>query len=343
MRRKNMAEDQSVKILFLNKEDVDSLLDYGEVVDIVEDVFRADGAGELILGEDGHAKFGDNGGMLSMTGCIPKIGAGGVKWLGYFDRSRDAAYPTSWGNILILNHSETGLPFAILECTNITSYRTAGGHAVVGAKALARKNAKKLGVVGAGAQGRAGILSFDRAFDLETILLYSKPEAQRDALRDELAPLLRAEIRTVDSAEELTRSSDILLTASGAKDPVVREEWIPKGATVSAVSAFGDLDAAFSKTADKWFIGQNPADIAHIVKSSRFAGKLDENDVKGSLSDLLTGRIKGRESEEERILFSHMGMAVLDIAVGKHLYDKALKKGMGLELALIGNQGTGTE
>jgi ornithine cyclodeaminase/alanine dehydrogenase-like protein (mu-crystallin family) len=321
----------------LNKREVDSLLDYREVVDIVEDVFRMDNAGGLLLGEDGHATFGNSGGMLSMPGCIPKIETGGVKWLGYFNRKSDSPYPTSWGNILILNHSETGLPFAILECTSITVYRTAGGHAVAGAKALARKDSKRLGVVVAGAQGKTGILSFDKAFHLETILLYSKPEEQRNALRNELAPLLRAEIRTVDSAEELVRNSDILLTASGAKDVIVREEWIQKGTTVSAVSAFGDLDVAFGKKADKWFIGQKPADIAHIVKSPRFGGELDENDVKGTLGELLSGRIKGRESDDERILFSHMGMAALDIAVGKRLYDKARAGGVGTELVLTGD------
>lgn len=328
------ANNTEVNILFLDKKTVDSLLDFPMVVKAVEETFLADGHGRLTVEPVEPMPVGEKGGLLAMPSYLPDLGVAGVKWLGYFRREVGSSLPASWGNILILNHDETGLPFAILDCTSITAYRTAGGHAVAGAKQLAKKNSRVLGVLGSGAQGYAGIRSFDQAFDLSLIKVYARTKASREECQRALAPELRATLQAVDTPEELVRDADILLTASSSREIVIKAEWIPAGCTVTAVSAFGDLDPAFSKSADQWFIGQSKADGAHIVHSPRYAGQLDEADVKGTLGELLTGKVPGRTNEEERILFSHMGMGALDVAVGKVVYERAVAGGLGLRLRL---------
>ena len=53
-----------------------------------------------------------------------------------------------------------------------------------------------------------------------------------------------------------------------------------------------------------------------------------------SLSDIVTGRIAGRSSEEEITLFESQGVAVEDIAVGIRVYRMALERGLGQPLPL---------
>jgi ornithine cyclodeaminase/alanine dehydrogenase-like protein (mu-crystallin family) len=111
------------------------------------------------------------------------------------------------------------------------------------------------------------------------------------------------------------------------------EQWLAPGATVLAMSAFNDLDPAFASKADRWFLGNRTSDVAHIVEA--FAeGGVSAEDVSGTLGELLVGKVGGRKSDEERILYTHMGMGAHDIAVGALLCEQASAKGIGQHLKL---------
>jgi ornithine cyclodeaminase/alanine dehydrogenase-like protein (mu-crystallin family) len=321
--------NNKVDLLFLNAQEVAALISVEDVVFAVEETFRADGRGEIVLGPAEPMPVSKQGWLMAMPAAVASIETAGVKWLGYFDRGKDAPYPTTWGNILILNRTDNGLPFAIMDCTQITAMRTAGGHAVVAAKHLAKKNPKTLGVLGCGAQARAGSRAFDTVFDLEEIRLYAKTPAHAEALAKELSESSRARITVAENASEIAEGADLLLTASSANSTVIREEWIGAGCTVTAVSAFSDLDPALSRKADKWILGKRESDNAHIVRSERFSERLDEADVYGTLGEILAGERTGRDDDTQRILFTHMGMGALDTAVGKRVYDRAIESGSG--------------
>jgi len=330
------ADGRRVEILFLSHDEVASLLCVTEVVDAVQGVFLADAGGGLALGPGAPMPVSDAGWLMSMPAAVLADGVAGVKWLGYYNRPEGSPLPTTWGNVLVLSHTETGLPFAVMDCTEITNMRTAGGHAAVAARALARAGSRTLGVIGAGAQALAGIRAFDAVFDLDRIRVYSRTEETRGALVAGFAAegSLRAQLEGVPSAEAACEGADLLLTCSTSETPVVQAAWIPEGCTVTAVSSFFDLDPAFSAEADKWVLGQAQADGAHIAHSPRFAGKVCASCVYGSLGEILAGKKPGRESDKERILFTHMGMAAHDVAVGLRVYEKAVERNLGTVLRL---------
>jgi ornithine cyclodeaminase/alanine dehydrogenase-like protein (mu-crystallin family) len=331
-----MSEVAPLDVLVLSHEEVAALLDTRLVLEATREVFIAEAQGLMGLGPAAPMPVSAQGWLMAMPGTLSAQGVAGVKWGGYYERDQADPTPTNWGNILLLNRVADGLPYALLECTDITAWRTAGGHAVFGALTLARKDASRLAVLGTGVQAEAGIRAFDEVFDLSQITVYSRSAAHRDAFVERLSPDLRAPLKAVSDPRLLAEDADILLTCSSAETPVISAEWITPGTTVVAVSAFHDLDPALTNRVDKWFLGNATSDVEHIIELPKFKADVDASNVTGTIGEVLTEKIVGREHDDEIILFSHMGMGTLDVALGAKLYERARAKGLGTTLRLAG-------
>lgn len=323
---------KETKVLFLDQAEVARLLNYPDVVASVEKVFLSDGNGMLFVPESEHIHIGERNLLFPMASCLYDLGIAGVKWTNFYPQS-PVGLPPCWGHILILSHIEDGLPYAILDATSITAYRTAGGHAVAAARRLAKPDSRVLSILGCGTQGLSAIRSFVQFFPLEEIRILTGQHSL-----ERVRPLLQKELSIpvdfVSTPQELMDGADILVTASTSQSPVILAEHIPAGCFVAAMYAFNDLDSHFAAAADKWVIGQHSSDRREILHLPKFSGLLDEQDIYASLGEIMTGKKPGRTSARERILFTHMGMGALDIAIADDLVHKARQSGRGLELLL---------
>lgn len=327
--------DPKVEVLFLSKQDVESIVTYKDVVAAVEEAFRADGNGQMLVPYKEIMRVGPDKAncIFPMPGYLENLNTVGVKWTNFYPKQPDN-FPTIWAHLLILSHMHNGMPYAIMDATTITNMRTSGGHAVVAAKYLAKKDSKNLSVLGCGAQGKSAILSFDQNFDLEVIRAYEVSEKARETCKREMEGKLRARLEFVDTPRELTQEVDILLSATTCREPLIQADWIPPGCLVDAMFAFNDIDPAISHVADKWVVGNRDSDKIEILDHKTFGHLLDPKDVYATLGEVVCGKKAARENDEERIVFTHMGMGTLDIAVGKFLADKAKAMGVGQTLRL---------
>lgn len=327
---------RKTELLFLNKADVESIITYEDVVVAVRKAFEADGNGQMIvpskdvmmIGEEAKKNF-----IFAMPAYLGNIGVAGVKWTNFYPFQKEDI-PPIWAHILVLSQGENGQPYAIMDATTITNMRTSGGHAVVAAQALAKKSSKTLSILGCGAQGCAALQSFDKHFELETIKIYDiKPEVMEN-VQKKFQPQTRAKIVPVASPQNLTQGCDILLSATTCRQPLIKTSWIEKGCFVDAMFAFNDLEPNLTSAADKWVLGHRESDRIEILEHRNFGHLLNAKDVYASLGEILTGKKPGRESDDEIIVYSHMGMGSLDISVGNRLYEIAREKGIGQKLQL---------
>ncbi|WP_297989117.1 hypothetical protein, partial [uncultured Oscillibacter sp.] len=145
----------------------------------------------------------------------------------------------------------------------------------------------------------------------------------------------RLEVVVCDTPEEAAAGSSLLLMASGAQRPLLTLEQIRPGATVIGIEGFRDLDPRLGKSADKWYLGYKTPD-ADILSSPRLnpGMTLTMDDVFGDMTELLTGKVPGREREEEIIVSTHMGMGAHDVCCAEIVYRRALERGMGQMLRL---------
>lgn len=324
------------RVLYLSERDVDRVLSRRDVIEMVESIFRQAGEEQIILGTNSFLPTGDgkHNQFIAMPVSIPQEKVLGLKWINIYEEPAPG-FPFSHGNLVLVNHTETGSPLAIVSATNITTMRTAGGHGVVAARHLARKNPKVLTIIGCGGQGRNGAGGFLEEFpSLEEIRLYDAYPEACQRITDQFSGKCRFVI--AKTAREAVEGCDILMTCSSSREVLVQADWIQPGTTVIAINAFQDLDPAITYKADRWILGSYQEDTHNILNNpDRSHGQaLESKRIQADLTEVIRGLKPGRTAPQEIVLYSHMGMGAFDVACAHVAYQRAVEQGLGTVLPL---------
>jgi ornithine cyclodeaminase len=223
-----------------------------------------------------------------------------------------------------------------MDATLITACRT-GAMTAVGARYLARRDARVLGHVGARGTAFWNVVLLDELFDLDEIRITSRRPESREAFAQELSAVTDTHIRVAASAEEVFEGADILVEASRlrAPEPLLRTAWVKPGAfvvpygTVSAVE-LDLLDVMDKVVVDDWREAQSGRFGA--LRRHVDTGRLSATSLHAELGQIVAGTRPGRERDDERILFWHRGLAILDIAVGLAILRRAEQQDAGTML-----------
>jgi len=341
-------ESGGLWLRFLSGPDIDGLgLENAEIVAAVEDAVRAHGDGHAVVEPRVHL-VPDNAGaghFNVLRGHLPAPGrpvpgtegrgVTGVKVVGDFVSNYAAGLPSELG-LLTLFDPETGVPLAVMDATMITACRT-GAMTAVGARYLARRDSRVLGHVGARGTAFWNVVLLDEMFDLDEIRVTSLRPSSREAFARQLAAVTGTRVRVAATAEEAFDGADILVEASRltAPEPLLRAGSVRPGAlvvpygTVSAVE-LDLLDVMDKVVVDDWREAQSGRFGA--LRRHVDTGRLSRASLHAELGQIVTGRRPGRERPDERILFWHRGLAILDIAVGLAILRRAEAQGAGTML-----------
>jgi ornithine cyclodeaminase len=309
-------------IRFLSGPDIDALgLTGAQIVDAVVAGVLEPGAGRAVLEPRVHL-IPDNDGaghFNVLRGHLPAAGLAGVKVVGDFVANYARGLESELG-LLSLYDPATGVPLAIMDATLITACRT-GAMTAVGARYLARPDARVLGHVGARGTAEWNVRLLDEMFELDEIRVTSRRPESREALAGRLAGVTRAPVRATASAAAALDGADILVEASRLTEPepLLRTSAVGPGAfvvpygTVSAVE-LDLLDVMDKVVVDDWREAQ--AGRFGALRPHVDSGRLTAQSLHGELGQIVAGVRPGRESAQERILLWHRGLPILDIAVG---------------------------
>jgi len=280
----------------------------------------------------------------------------GAKWYGSNIANREKGLPRS---ILMftLNDADTGAPLAHMSANLLSAYRT-GAIPGVGARHLARKDAKVIGLAGPGVMGKTTVAAFMAVCPLiDTIKIKGRGQKNLDdfvAWVQATFPQI-THIQVVQTLEEVVRDADLVSYCSSGEVgdpstyPLVRREWVKPGAFL-AMPAPCSIDdgmerADVRKVVDNtglyqaWFEELPKPAHNHVpLVGVRFMdmiaeGKLDAAQVE-DIGKIIRGDAPGRLNDEEIILMSVGGMPVEDVAWGTVVYRNALEKGIGVKLNL---------
>ena len=315
---------------FLSGPDINGLGITGtEIIEAVESAIRAHGEGRAIIEPRVHLVPGEAGHFNVLRGHLPDLGSGGVsgvKVVGDFVSNYTAGLPSELGLLTLLDPA-TGIPLAIMDATLITACRT-GAMTAVGAKYLARPDARILGHVGARGTALWNVLLLNLVLDLAEIRVTSRRPESREAFGQQLRSAIGTPVRVMATAEETFDGADVLVEASRltTPEPLLRTSAVQPGAfvvpygTISAVE-IDLLDVMDKVVVDDWReaqAGQFGALRPHVD-----TGRLTAQSLHAELGQIVAGHRPGRETPEERILLWHRGLAILDIAVGHLILTKA--------------------
>lgn len=322
------------QILWLNKNEVESLLDMKESLRVVEEAFRQHGLKKVQMPPKLYLYFKNhNGDLRTMPAYLEEQDITGVKIVNVHPDNPQKGLPTVMA-LVILNSTETGAPIAIMDGTHLTNMRTgaAGGVAV---KYLARKNSGTVGFVGTGNQAKTQLLAINEVIDIEKVMVTSVSEKSDREFKTDMEKRLDCDVILKKSVREVC-DCDILVTTTPSREPVVKSEWISEGTHINAIGADApgkeELDPAILKRA-KVVVDDIPqASHSGEVNVPISKKLLSVKDICCEIGEVIAGRKKARTGDSDITVFDSTGLAIQDVATADMVYRKALAKKIGIKL-----------
>jgi ornithine cyclodeaminase len=327
-----------IYVTYMNRFDIEALgMTDDEILGAIEEQLATQGRGEAVIEPRMHLEPKVARGHFNvLRGSLGgEVDAAGVKVVSDFYDNYLHKLPSELA-ILMLFDRRIGVPRAIIDASAITDMRT-GAVTAIGAKYLARKNSRVLGHIGARGTAYWNVRLLDKLFQFEEIRVHSRRKESRDSFAARLERDLGPRIIVTEDWESCVRGADIVVEASRlvAPEPLLRTEWIKKGALVMPYGTVSAVELSLADIADKFLMddfGQARAGQFGALKPHFDAGKLHEGRFHAEIGQVVAGRKPGRESDDETILFWHRGLSLSDIALGHAMLAKGAKMGIGQRL-----------
>ena len=357
-------------VIVLTNEQVRELMPIDAYVDAIESAYREYGLGRAVnqtrtdlYGES--PKENQYCVFKSMIGMLPKdhvvalrINSDVISWTRRDGNLRKEKIPAAeggrWVGLVFVFDTLTGELRAIMPDGEVQRRRV-GATTAVAVRHLARPGARTVGIYGSGSQAEGAVLAVASVLPNCQIRLWSPNRDNRRALAQRGNELGIA-IEAVETAEQVARGADVVVTATNALDRVVEPEWIAPGALVACVKA-QELGREILAKADRIIVHTRDLDPINYVagkgnepfRDTDFVDTLfgaergggDVRDVLKSLAvpgtpdlaDVVSGRVKGRTTAEERIVFLNpVGTGLQFAAVAKHIISAAERQKLGERL-----------
>jgi len=330
-----------VHFTFLNGLDIEALaLTDGQIIAAVEAGLRAQGRGETVIEPRVHLEPDPafNGHFNVLRGYVAPLGLAGVKIVGDYVDNYQQDLPSEMA-LLNLFDPTTGMPKAVIDATAITEMRT-GAVTAIGARELARPDAKVLGHIGARGTAYWNIRLIDSLFHLDEIRVHSRRPESRHAFAERLRAELSTPVVVTDDWESCVRGADIVVEASRLPrpEPLLRTEWITPGALVVPYGTMSAVELSLTDIMDKVVVddwGQCRTGQFGSLRAHVDTGRLSEATLHAELAQIVVGDRPGRKDPGERWLLWHRGLSLSDIALGAAILQRAAEEQRGTTLRLI--------
>ncbi|MCP1101279.1 ornithine cyclodeaminase/alanine dehydrogenase-like protein (mu-crystallin family) [Aequitasia blattaphilus] len=307
-------------MIVLGKEEIKKRINLNEMMDEIEHAYTVFGEGNYFMPP--RQSVEDSNKTMMYMPCYTKEVIG-TKILSIFPENAKINLPLIDG-VVLLNDVETGQPIAVLDGQTITAYRT-GAVGGVGIRHFAKKDAKSVGIIGAGTQGYYQALFAACARELERVNLFNRRgkdmEEYKKNLKEEILEKTGREVEICEykEVEELVKKSDILCTTTTATAPVLPNDAEQlRGKCIISIGSYTpemrEIPDVVCSLVDKVYIElpyamEETGDLAQPLAE----GILKEENVV-LMSDYLKGERRAIE-KGETTYFKSVGMALFDICV----------------------------
>ena len=300
-----------------------------EIVELVEATYRLHGAGDSVNPPSYFLRFPDrpSSRIIALPASIGgQLRVDGLKWISSFPENVAAGVPRA-SAVLILNDHDTGYPFACLEASIISATRTAAS-AALAADWLSRGRPRpiRVGFVGVGLIARyIHMFLAGTGWSFDEIGVHDLSADSAAGFRGYLEQSGTGPVTVYESAEGLIRSSDVVVFATVAAEPHVRDvSWFDHNPLVLHVSLRDlapEILLASTNVVD---------DVEHCLKANTSPHLVEQltgnrDFLAGTLDEVMTGQVT--VPADRPVIFSPFGLGVLDLAVGRYVYDTVTASG----------------
>jgi 2,3-diaminopropionate biosynthesis protein SbnB len=306
-----------------------------ECIDVVRDAYLAHADGHAVNPDSNFLRFPEKPDcrIIALPAFLGNgFGVAGLKWIASYPGNVRRGFPRA-SAVLVLNSYETGYPFAILESSIISAARTAAS-AVLAADWLngRSRRARSLGIVGTGFIARY-VYDFlvDTGWAIDEVRLYDTSPVESEKFRNTACrPEHHRSVTVVPHVADLLSVSDLIVFTTVALAPHI-DTWLFHHNPLVLHLSLRDLAPEILLRC------QNVVDdVEHVMKANTSLHLTEQRAgnrgfVTGTLADIMLGRRSVNRSRP--IVFSPFGMGILDVAVGKWVYDQAVAAGRDQRLS----------
>jgi ornithine cyclodeaminase/alanine dehydrogenase-like protein (mu-crystallin family) len=341
-------------------EDVEKMITMRECMAVLEELYRDLGNGQALFmprvdnimpcsHEDAYYGFKHMGGgwprrrimALRINSDVithPSVG-GAVR------RVKVPKAAGRWVGLVQLYSSETGELLAIFP-DGVAQRMRVGATNGLGVRYLARKDARRVGIIGSGWQAGTQLQALLEERHIEEIRVFSPTRKNRESFTEEMRRLTGANIIPAESPDECVQDADIIMAATSSLVPVIKAEWLREGVHVSCIK-IQEVDGAVIDRCQRVFT-HTSLQRTHARADNVLPGTLNmpmehkhgwwneegrEQKNFPDISDLATGKEPGRIDHREITCFvNNVGIGLQFAAVGALILEKARGLGLGTEL-----------
>ena len=327
-----------VSFLLLTEEHVRSVLPMSDLIASMESALARFSSGDV---QQPVRTVLTVGSQKSWWGLMPAYvndpATMGAKLVTVFNGNLARGLPSHLAMIVLFD-PDTGALQALMDGRFITEARTAAVSAV-SARYLARRDASTLAIIGTGVQARSHLEAFSEVRQLREVRVWSPKAASRERFVDEMQSRAGVPLRATSAAEEAVRGADLVVLATSSPTPVIDVSWISPGSHIVSVGACRP---------DQREMAPDLVARARLYVDSRQAALVESGDVvmgiaekrfgpdhlAGEVGELVLGRVRGRQSDDEITIFKSLGMAVEDVAAADLVFRRAIEQGVGSQQVL---------
>lgn len=327
--------------LLLREADVEAVLTMADTMRVLDAAFRRQGMGETRNQPRRRVVLPDGRGVLHVLSAYvpgtpghPEADGPGLVGL------KDYAAVAGVVRFLVqLFSAEDGRLLALIEADLLGQMRT-GGASGVATRYMARPDARIAGMIGAGGQARTQALAMCEAHALEKFLVYARSQERAQTFCDSLSAETGVQFIASEQPEQVAGESDILVTATTTRDPVLLGAWLRPGQHINVMGS----NWAHRREVD----GEAVRRSAVVAVDARDQAEIEAGDLllaaqsgdfamerAVELGEIVAGKVAGRPDASAITLFKSLGIGLEDVAVAGWVYMQAQERGLGQEIEFM--------
>lgn len=319
------------EILYLTEADVQQTLSVAEAVDLAEKGIKADAAGK-VEGDKFYMDVDRYGFIKPFSGYISGEEYAFVKTFSYFpENPKKYNRPTTSSQVILFDY-ETGLPVCFMGADWVTGLKTAASTAVT-TTYLARPESNIVTIFGAGTLGRLHLKAVAERFILKQAFFVDILPEVAEKCAAELQAELGFPVQSIslDDRENVVRKSDIVFTVTTGNQELVYLDWLKSGTFIARLGSNQEvhldvITGADKVVVDRWkYVSPRVPEVIQLTE----AGKFTRESVYAEWPDIVAGKVPGRESADEIIVFMALGIWGEYAAILPEVFRRAKSKSLG--------------
>lgn len=339
MQNKALSSNKNTNILVLKESDISSIITMRDIISADKEalsIYSNQQSNIPLRTNIDVPEF--NGQCLFMNGYAAPAKALGVKIVSVYPDNINKNL-TSVPATMVLVNAETGIVNALIDGTYLTRLRT-GAISGLATEILSRKDSKIFALFGTGGQAITQLEAVLTVRKIELVkvydLFYDRAEDFAKRMNELYSKKFNGvKIIAVKNSDEAIEDADIITTVTTSKKPVFNAEKVKKNVHINGVGSYTpdmcEIPEEILVKANKIYVDtkdgaiNESGDLIQPIKK----GLIKVEKINGELGEVINGKIKGRENDEEMTFFKTTGSAVLDLVAAQKIYELAKKNNIG--------------